>query len=77
MSKKEIWKFIINLIMSCLTAAGTAFGLTSCNFSSPTKYESPDKAFVVNPRANNQMVHIIARDTLYVRDPNDFDIADF
>ena len=30
MNKKEMWKFIINLIASILTAAAAALGTTSC-----------------------------------------------
>ncbi len=30
MSKKETWKFIIQTIISILTAIGTALGVTSC-----------------------------------------------
>ena len=29
-NKKEIWKLIINMIISILTAIATTFGLTSC-----------------------------------------------
>ena len=31
MSKKEIVKIIISVLIAALTALGTAFGLTSCN----------------------------------------------
>lgn len=30
MSKKETWKFVIQTIISILTAIGTALGVTSC-----------------------------------------------
>ena len=29
-NKKEIWKLIINMIISILSAIATTFGLTSC-----------------------------------------------
>mgnify|MGYP001678895562 CR=1 FL=1 len=30
MNKKEIWKMIINMVISILTAVATTLGLTSC-----------------------------------------------
>ena len=28
--KREMWKYIINIVVSVLTALGTALGVTSC-----------------------------------------------
>ena len=28
--KREMWKYIINIVVSVLTAPGTALGVTSC-----------------------------------------------
>ena len=30
MSKKEIWKFVVQTLIAILTAIGTTFGVTSC-----------------------------------------------
>jgi len=32
MKRKEVWKFVVQTLISVLTALGAAFGLTSCRW---------------------------------------------
>lgn len=51
MDKKQLWAFIIKLLLSLLTAAATALGVTSCMAVTGTIKPAPDSivARIVQP----------------------------